>query len=160
MKKIAWLLILCLLFALVGCGEEEKGENSAGKDGSEAVSEPQAVVAGGPVDVDLSVLSGTVVYAEVYNMTTAPEKYLDKTVRMRGNFSIYEDETTGKKYFACLIADATACCSQGIEFILAGEHSYPADYPKLGEEITVAGVFDTYFENGYQYCQLINAVME
>ncbi len=150
---------LCLLFALsvllgcASCGEAEMPAVS--KDASaENIGEKRAA------DVDLSVLSGTVVYAEVYNMTTAPEKYIGKTVRMRGNFSVYRDEITGKTYFACLIPDATACCSQGIEFVLAGDHSYPEDYPQLSEEITVSGVFDTYLENGYVYCQLVNAVLE
>ena len=46
------------------------------------------------------------------------------------------------------------------EFVLAGEHTYPDDYPKEGEEITVTGIFDIYEEDGFKYCQLINASME
>lgn len=79
---------------------------------------------------------------------------------MNGSFSVYEDEGTGKVYFACMIADATACCSQGIEFTLSGEHVYPDDYPEVGSEIVVQGIFETYEENGYLYCQLKDAVME
>ncbi|MBC5999125.1 hypothetical protein H8876_03815 [Clostridiales Family XIII bacterium BX16] len=63
-------------------------------------------------------------------------------------------------YYACIIQDALACCTQGLEFVLAGEHTYPDDYPKEGEEITVTGIFDTYEEDGFKYCQLINASME
>ena len=62
-------------------------------------------------------------------------------------------------YFACVIADATACCSQGLEFVLAGEHTYPNDYPELGSEITVTGTFELYEEDGYQYCRLVDAEM-
>ena len=51
----------------------------------------------------------------------------------------------------------SVCCSQGLEFVLAGEHSYPADYPELGTEITVVGIFQTYEENGYMDCHLVNA---
>ena len=51
-------------------------------------------------------------------------------------------------------------CTQGLEFVLAGEHTYPDDYPKEGEEITVTGIFDIYEEDGFKYCQLINASME
>ena len=54
-------------------------------------------------------------------------------------------------------APPTACCSQGLEFVLAGEHSYPADYPELGTEITVVGTFQTYEENGYMDCHLVDA---
>lgn len=110
-------------------------------------------------DVDLTMLSSTMVYSEVYNMMTVPSNYLGKSVKMNGTFSVYHDESTGKYYYACLISDATACCSQGIEFVLDGDYEYPSDYPAEGTEITVSGIFNTYMEGEYQYCQLINAKM-
>ena len=59
-----------------------------------------------------------------------------------------------------LISDATACCAQGIEFVLAGEHTYPDDYPELGSEIVIHGIFNTYeYETG-AYVQLRDAVLE
>ena len=118
------------------------------------------------VDVDLTTLSSTMVYSEVYNMMVSPESYVGKAIKMRGQFALYQsvDENGNllpdQIYFACVIADATACCSQGLEFVLAGEHSYPDDYPELGTEITVVGTFQTYEENGYMYCHLVDAEME
>ncbi len=109
------------------------------------------------IDVDLTVLSSTMVYSEVYNMMSAPEQYIGKTVKMNGPFAYFHDEATGSYYFACIIRDATACCAQGIEFVLAGEHQFPDDYPEAGEEICVSGVFDTYQEGEYTYCTLRNA---
>ena len=46
--------------------------------------------------------------------------------------------------------------------IVTGEiiEDYPDDYPKEGEKITVTGIFDIYEEDGFKYCQLINASME
>ena len=64
------------------------------------------------IDVDLTQLSSTMVYAEVYNMMTSPETYIGKIVKMDGTFAYYHDKTTDQYYFACLIQDATACCSQ------------------------------------------------
>ncbi len=90
-------------------------------------------------------------------MMTAPEGYVGKSVKMKGQFAYYEDPETKNQYFACIIADATACCSQGLEFVLKGEYSYPNDYPKLGTEITVTGTFKTYQEDGATYCQLVDA---
>ncbi|MGN0368081.1 MAG: hypothetical protein ACI4EK_04800 [Wujia sp.] len=109
------------------------------------------------VDVDLTVLSSTMVYSEVYNMMVQPQDYLGKTVKMNGAFAVMQDEDTGKMYFACIIRDATACCSQGIEFVLEGEHSFPGDYPAVGSDITVTGEFETYMEGEYTYCNLKNA---
>ncbi len=140
MKKIA--IILAFLLILSACGASDAGQAF---DASAA-------------DVDLTSLSSTMVYAEVYNMLCAPEEYMGKTVRMTGAFAIYEGDE--RNYYACIIADATACCSQGIEFVLEGDYSYPEDYPELGTTITVTGVFDTYYEGQYQYVQLIHAEME
>lgn len=111
------------------------------------------------VDIDLTTLSSTLVYSEVYNMMTLPEEYIGKTIRMEGMFSYYRDDTTGKDYFACIIQDATACCAQGIEFELEGNHKYPDDYPEEGGYVKVEGVFTTYKEGEYEYCTLKNAHM-
>lgn len=109
------------------------------------------------VDVDLTALSSTMVYSEVYNMMVSPEQYIGKTVKMDGLFAYYHDEATGNYYFACIIQDATACCAQGIEFVLTEDYVYPDDYPEVDEEICVVGVFDTYQEGDYTYCTLRKA---
>lgn len=108
------------------------------------------------LDVDLTELSSTMVYSEVYNMMCMPDDYRGKVVKIQGTFNIYEDPATGKIYYACIISDATACCSQGMEFLPEGL-SYPKDFPKLGSEITVIGVYETYNEGEYMYCRLGNA---
>lgn len=187
MKKLLACLI-CMLYlgmaagcqggASSGASGQQTGVEDAAQDGTEQAegqSEAQAAssqtdasdetpaagsVGAAEVDVDLTALSSTMVYSEVYNMLYAPENYIGKTVRMTGTFAVYYEESTDVYYFACLIADAAACCSQGIEFVLSGDYSYPADYPEIGEEITVSGQFDTYQEGGYTYCTLRNASLE
>ena len=62
--------------------------------------------------------------------------------------------------YACVIADATACCTQGIEFVLRGEHRYPQDYPPLGEEITVIGTFETHESDGIPGVRLAEAELQ
>lgn len=109
------------------------------------------------VDVDLTTLSSTMVYSEVLNIMTYPETYVGKTVKMRGIFAYYHDEQTDQYYFGCIIQDATACCAQGIEFILTDDYLFPDDYPKEGEIVTVAGEFFIYKENGLDYFTLKNS---
>lgn len=122
-------------------------------------AEPAAAPAGAdrPVDLDLTKISGTVVYSQVYDMLTEPDAYMGQRIKLKGNFSYYQDPDTKQEYFAAVIADATACCAQGIEFVWKGEHSYPRDYPPLDTEITVTGTFDIYFEGEYMYVQLADA---
>ena len=110
------------------------------------------------IDVDLTVLSPTMVYSEVCDMMTSPGDYVGKTVKMDGLFAYYHDEAADAYYFACFIQDATACCAQGIEFVLAGDHVFPDDYPEPGDGIRVIGVFDTYREGNDLYCTLRDAV--
>lgn len=86
-----------------------------------------------------------------------PEKYIGKTVKMQGTFDVYTDINTGTYYYACIIRDATACCSSGIEFSWKGEHKFPDDYPSVGTPVTVGGVFETYPEGDKNYCRLKEA---
>lgn len=154
----------------------EPGEGTAERVSTEAFApseeismteapEPAAVTDPSGVDVDLTVLSSTMVYAEVLNMMTEPNAYDGKTVKMRGRFGAsygYRPDGTINEdvlIFACIIADATACCSQGIEFVLSGAYTFPEDYPELDSEITVTGTFKSGEQNGIPYFRVINAQM-
>ena len=110
-------------------------------------------------DIDLTVLSSTMVYAQVYDMVYNGEKYLGMSVKAKGPFAYCQNEN-GEEFFAVIISDATACCAQGLEFVLDGDYKYPDDYPELGTEITITGVFNYYEENGNKFCQLLNATYE
>lgn len=125
---------------------------------SESAEEVTAEIS--DVDLDLTQLSKTMVYAEVYNIMVNPEDYVGKTVRMNGDYYIYTDDTTGQQYFYCVIRDATACCAQGIEFVLTDDYKFPEDYPEEGAFVTVSGRFDTYMEDDLLYCTLRDAVLE
>ncbi len=169
MKKALVLLITTLIFA--GCGAQTT-ENKAAQTSKQTINDilaeqqAQTTTAAPKVDypaldytaeVDLTVLNSNMVYSTVYAMVTAPQDYLGKTVKASGTFDVYTEPETGKMYYACIIADATACCSQGLEFAWKGDHSYPADYPKVGDVITIGGEFETYQEGQATYCRLKNA---
>ena len=84
---------------------------------------------------------------------------IDVDLTTLSSTAVYEDETTGQQYFACIIADALGCWRRGLEFILKGEHKYPDDYPTVDSEITVTGTFETYTEDKFTYCRIKGAVM-
>lgn len=155
-KIVCLFACVMLVFATAGC----KSDTSAAGGASPAA---EANSVSDVIDVDLTVLSSTMVYSEVCNMLYTPEDYLGKTVKMNGTFALYYafDENNqpvmDQKYYACVIRDATACCQQGMEFILAGDAKYPDDYPELDSDITVIGEFQTYMEGEDLYCHLVNA---
>lgn len=166
MRKVFCILTVALMIvSLAACGNSAKPAN----DATAAVSETQAadpatesartaVPSADGVDIDLTAMSGTMVYSEVLNMQQKPDEYYGKIVRMKGPFNV--TETKDNRYFACVVKDATACCSTGIEFEWAGDHSYPEDYPKPDTEITVTGEFTTYTEGNSKYLQLKNAEVQ
>ncbi|MCR5649667.1 MAG: hypothetical protein K6F86_00625 [Lachnospiraceae bacterium] len=163
MKKAVSLLVCVIVIILeAGCG---KSENEAGGFTTGSQNNVQSVLEQGMSEsedltgtesdyIDLTEFSSTMVYSEVYNMMYYPENYIGKMVKMSGVYAVYHDESTGKDYHACIISDATACCSQGIEFELTDDYSYPDDYPEEGGQICVEGVFDTYREGENIYCTL------
>lgn len=112
------------------------------------------------VDVDLTLMGSDLVYATVYQMMSKPEEYEGKTIRIEGKYYASYYPITDKYYNYCLIADALACCSQGLEFELAEGAVYPDDYPADQSEVVVTGVFETYTEEAGQtfyYCRLRDA---
>ncbi len=115
------------------------------------------------VDVDLTLMGKDLIYATVYQMMSKPEEYEGKTIRIEGKYYASYYPITDKYYNYCLIADALACCSQGLEFELGGDAVYPDDYPADQSEVVVTGVFETYTEEAGQtfyYCRLKDAKYE
>lgn len=176
-KALVLSALVCVMFVLTACGGEngnraqintqasvtdvlnagtqtEIAESSVSSETSTKVKTDAEL---GTIDTDLTALSSTVVYSEVYNMVTQPEEYKGKVVKMGGACTTYTSPDTGKTYYACIIKDATACCAQGIEFVLTDDYIMPDDYPQEGDEIEVVGIFDTYMEDGIEYSTLTNA---
>ena len=145
-RHIICVLMLLLLPALLsGCSDG--GENAATFNIEEGL------------DLDLTKLSSTMIYAEVFNMRYEPDDYYGKRVRIAGLFSAYQNPLTGEYYYNCIIPDATACCSQGLQFFPADDMTYPDDFPEQGTTITLRGTFSLDEENVYM-CALTDAVIE
>ena len=130
-------LVLCLWAFTVSCKKE--------------ISEDYGSF--GRVDLDLSVISGTVVYAAVNQMVNAPDDYIGKIIKVNGEYTTAYSSATNLTYPSVLVADATACCQQGIEFVLKKN----GRYPEKGANVTVIGRFETYTENGLPYFHLVEA---
>ena len=118
---------------------------------------PPAALSEQVIDVDLSGLSDVVAYAQIYDMNLSPENYVGKIVRVTGWFDYFEDMTLDRVYQSVQISDSTGCCSMGVEFVWAGDHLWPVDYPDFGTEITVCGRFEIYQEDDYDYIHLMDA---
>jgi len=110
------------------------------------------------VDVDLTTMSSTMVYAKVFNMLGNPDAYLGKTIKMNGVYAAATDDKTGKHYHYIIVEDAFACCQQGFEFIRNGKYVYPQDYPPEKTKIEVSGTIKSYADPEYDYTYYYVAV--
>lgn len=178
-KTICIIFALLFVFSLASCGNAGNTRSGTVQNGksvddilsSASAQDSTAAKANVPVEklrifsknipdgkdfaVDLTTLNQTMVYTRVSDMVTNPKDYEGKSVKMKGTYAVYEGEA--RNYYACLISDATACCSQGIEFLPKKKLSHPADYPPEGTNIVVTGIFDTYYEGEDMFFQLKDA---
>lgn len=138
--------------------KEVNKKEVAGDAGKGKSSKSKSKTKGNKIDVDLNNLNANVVYSQVFLMMTEPDKFIGKRIRMSGQFNVYaaqEGNPSGvTEYYAIIIADAQACCQQGIEFVWPG-HTYPEGFPEVKSNASVTGIFEVYEENGKKYCRLI-----
>lgn len=137
--KYVFILIFCL--ALLSCGNKKTQPTD---------NDARAV------ELDLTVMSPTMIYSTIFEMLIEPELYENKNVKVSGFFNSFIDETSGNRYYAIIIPDATACCKQGMEFIWLN-HSYPEDFPKENQNITISGIYRTTTLDGgisYNYLEI------
>ena len=147
-KGFALLLAVTLCALCAGCGGADK-QTAAETEVTANVTEAAA-----SIDIDLTEMSSTMVYSEVANIMATPENYIGKTLRVKGPFK------QNQGYYFVLISDATACCAQGLEFIWAGDHTFPNDYPAVDTEVVVTGTFESYMEGEKKYYHINNASLE
>ena len=108
-------------------------------------------------EIDLTKMSGPLVYSVVFNMMKDPDKFDGKVIKMGGAFDSVLG-TDGIRRYACIVKDATACCAQGIEFSLKNDYKYPEEYPGQYQDFAVIGTFTIYEgSDGYRYCVLKDA---
>ncbi len=138
--------------------KEVSKKEVAGDAGKGKSSKSKSKTSSNKIDIDLNNLNANVVYSQVFLMMTEPDKFIGKRIRMSGQFNVYaaqEGNPSGvTEYYAIIIADAQACCQQGIEFVWPG-HTYPEGFPEVKSNASVTGIFDVYEENGKKYCRLI-----
>lgn len=137
---------------------EASKKEVAGDAGKGKSSKSKSKTKGNKIDVDLNNLNANVVYSQVFLMMTEPDKFIGKRIRMSGQFNVYAAEEGNPsgvtEYYAIIIADAQACCQQGIEFVWPG-HTYPEGFPEVKSNASVTGIFEVYEENGKKYCRLV-----
>lgn len=160
MKRILKSLLILTVALLSGCGDKADREVAATPVPTQSLSEqtPDAVVFSTAVainpdyyDVDLAGMGATMVYSYVFSIVSDPAQYVGQRFRVRGTYQVTHWSATDLDYNFVVVSDATACCAQGLEFLLDEGLSYPA----AGDQIEITGTFGSYDEldETYYYIQ-------
>lgn len=112
------------------------------------------------IDYDLTKMSSTMIYSQIYDMQVTPEDYIGKIIRVRGTFSLYIDAKTGKEYHSIVVADALSCCASGLEFEVPVDREKVGETLAIGQEIIITGSYDTYKEGIINYSVLRDAELQ
>ena len=158
MKKL--LVSLMVLCALAGCS----GGASAPSDSSGEVTDADVVeVTQEAVDteaeehvdeIDLTMMSPTMLFAEVVNMTRTPKKYDGAMVTLRGGLMILAvDLETGVGSYSCYVEDATKCCQRGIGFTIDRPLEDTSSLVE-GSEVIIKGTFEVYEMGGRNFVRI------
>ena len=105
-------------------------------------------------EIDLTMMSPTMLFAEVVNMTRTPKKYDGATVTLRGGLMILAvDLETGVGSYSCYVEDATKCCQRGIGFTI----DRPLEDTSIlveGSEVIIKGTFEIYEMGGRNFVRI------
>ena len=125
MKKFVCLVMVCLLPMLLMSGCSSSASGTAGTAATATANPDSSGYTSSDIQLDLSTMSGTVIYSMISNMLAEPDQYVGQIVRIAGYYNALSYPEYDIVYHSCIVPDATACCAQGLEFIWRGEHTYP-----------------------------------
>ena len=118
----------------------------AGETGTQSDEPPENPAENDAIDLDISQLNNMLVYSQVVSILDDPDKYLEKTIKIKGQYNSLYYEPIQKYCHYVVVGDASLCCQAGIEFIWTGDHTHPDDYPADKKIIEVVGLFSSYEE--------------
>ena len=106
-------------------------------------------------DYDISKMSDTLKYSSLQLIYADLGSYKGKVIKLSGVYVAYADATGTAAYDCCEVADATACCSLGFEFV-DKEITDSVRMERFGKPVTVEGRLEPYDENGNTYWHLVD----
>ena len=131
-RTLSFILTLMLLAVLIsGCGNSNEGDSS-----------------GNDIDVNLSTLSATMLFAEIINIMNRPEDYLGQVIKIHGEYFNYYHEENNQYIHFVLVFDEMDCCEQRFQFRVNEDFGSPEELFEIGEGIEIIGVFQSYDGEG------------
>ncbi len=134
-RTIIIFIVLSMMLLVTACGQNQQEDIS---------NEAQQI------DIDLTTMSGTMVYSQVYDIMINPLDYLGQTLKLEGEFHWEYFEPTEQTYYFVIIKDATGCCPQGLEFV----NNSDVEFPVSGTVIEMVGVLEQYQDGNNSFFRI------
>lgn len=163
-RKLGILFVILLTFISACTTKEEKlVKNSTENTTINKEDDTKEVLKNNEEDdiIDLTKLSDSMVYAELYVILTNPQEYLGRMISMKGEYFEYFNEVSDSYNFFVLTTDEDGCCQTGLEFVVDNDKiKYPEDYPKEKSTIEVTGIFTKGYDDESEYYYLLTDSIE
>lgn len=103
------------------------------------------------VDYDLTVMSETMVYAQIYDVLINPTNYDGITFKIHGEYEYYTIPDSDEIIYFIVINDALGCCPQGLEIRFTDDVPAPENFA----EVIMKGTAYSEFYEGYTYIHFV-----
>jgi len=97
------------------------------------------------IDIDMTILSPTMVSAQGFRITSSPEAHVGYTMRIQGSYFTFHWEEADMQLHYVVLDLTAGCCGQAFEF------KYNGELPEMGTPIKITGVFSYYEIMGEVY---------
>lgn len=164
MKKILLLGIIPIM--LVGCSSPNVNTNSTIDDRIEALMRAEDLATLGDLDdtanttdrhfselddleadIDFTLLSETVIFAQLNSLIYMYPEYLGSTIKIKGSYYADVLPDVGLTYHYILMMDSSNCCQGIMEFLLPEG----SEYPEVGTELMIFGEYSLDVDETGQY---------
>ncbi len=133
MKTLTAIFITVAVCSLIACTNDTSSEKAEKENKGSQKTETVAPA----VDYDITKLSPTMVYGQIFELMNNPASYHGKTFKMIGRFDSEYMRMLFEELNYIVIKDALGCCPMGIEI----QFKEGASKPEKGQLIMIEGPF-------------------
>ncbi len=119
-KVIVFALLLGLLSVFAACSTTETTDDS-----------------NSGVDHDLTGMSATMLFGQVFDILHNSENYYESTIRLEGEFEVLVNAVSDESVYTLIVEDEGGCCAQWLRLKMA--EGVDIDIPEAGAAVLLEG---------------------
>jgi len=158
MKRISFLLVVCLAMPLAGCQPvttDAQGSAVNAADNTQ-ISAPILTSTAPEVNGEVVEITEALFVSQLNDVYLNLDDYVGKTIKFEGMFMQYTWEIMGMTYYV-VYRDSPGCCGNDGQagFEVIWPEGSNKGYPNDNDWCEVVGRLETYEENGFTYPRIV-----